>query len=177
MKFPRLNFKRKSRSSKVPPDSNLPKAAEESEIEEYLDIRDQRRWIFPRAALVGIGAGILALLFRAALAGADALRNDLIKWAQKSPAWGWIIPLLFCAICAGLSALLTRRYAPEASGSGIPHLEAVLHRFRKLNWKSVLPVKFIGGLLSIGGGLALGREGPTVQMGGTAGDADRKSVV
>ncbi len=171
MKFPRLHFKRKSRSSKVPPDSNTAEATKESEIEEYLDIRDQRRWIFPRAALVGVGAGILALLFRAALAATDALRNDLIQRAQKFPAWGWIIPLFFCTICASLSLLLTRRYAPEASGSGIPHLEAVLHRFRKLNWKSVLPVKFIGGLLSIGGGLALGREGPTVQMGGTAGDA------
>ena len=32
-------------------------------------------------------------------------------------------------------------------------------------------MKFIGGLLSIGGGLALGREGPTVQIGGTVGDA------
>ena len=71
---------------------------------------------------------------------------------------------------------ITRRYAPEASGSGIPHLEAVLHRFRKLEWKRVLPVKFFGGILSIGSGMALGREGPTVQMGGAVGDAISKMV-
>ena len=30
---------------------------------------------------------------------------------------------------------------------------------------------FLGGVISIGSGLALGREGPTVQMGGAVGDA------
>ena len=142
-----------------------------SEILEYLDVRQQRRWIFPRAALVGASAGFLALLFRAALTGADALRNGMISWAHTMPVWGWIFPVLLTLLGAAVSVAMTRRYAPEASGSGIPHLEAVLHRFRKLDWKRVLPVKFFGGILAIGSGLALGREGPTVQMGGAVGDA------
>jgi chloride channel protein, CIC family len=37
------------------------------------------------------------------------------------------------------------------------------------NWSGnplrIIPVKFLGELLSIGTGLALGREGPSVQMG------------
>jgi CIC family chloride channel protein len=147
------------------------KAAASSEIQEYLDIRQQRRWIFPRAALVGVCAGLVALFFRAALTGADSLRNGLIDWSQSMPAWGWIFPVLFTALGAAISVALTRRYAPEASGSGIPHLEAVLHRIRKLEWKRVLPIKFFGGIIAIGSGLALGREGPTVQMGGAVGDA------
>jgi CIC family chloride channel protein len=156
---------------KAPPATDIETITERSEIQEYLDIRQQRRWIFPRAALVGAGAGAVALGFRAALTGADALRNGLIAWAQRMPLWGWIFPILFSALGAGISVALTRRFAPETSGSGIPHLEAVLHRFRKLNWKRVLPVKFIGGIISIGSGMALGREGPTVQMGGAVGDA------
>jgi len=142
-----------------------------SEIQEYLDVRQQRRLIFPRAALVGACAGITALLFRVALTSADIARNGLISWARGRPAWGWIFPLVLTLLGATLSVAATRRYAPEASGSGIPHLEAVLQRFRNLEWRRVLPVKFFGGIVAIGSGLALGREGPTVQMSGAVGDA------
>src|ERR1044071_5778965 len=148
-----------------------PSAEARSEIEEYLEVSQQRRRLFPRAALVGLGAGLVAALFRAALAAGDALRNGLIAWAKSYPLWGWIFPILFSMTGAVLSVALVRRYAPEASGSGIPHLKGVLHRLRTLDWRRVLPVKFIAGTLAIGGGLALGREGPTVQMGGAVGDA------
>ncbi len=56
-------------------------------------------------------------------------------------------------------------FAPAASGSGIPHVEAVLSGERPPAPLVLIPVKFIGGVLAIGAGLALGREGPTVQMG------------
>ena len=159
-KIPLLT-KLKNKFRRTPPlSSKKENIAERTEIQEYLDIRQQRRLIFPRAALVGLCAGMVALFFRAALTGADALRNGMIAWAQRMPYWGWIFPILFGAAGAGISVAITRRYAPEASGSGIPHLEAVLHRFRKLEWKRVLPVKFFGGILSIGSGMALGREAP-----------------
>lgn len=145
--------------------------AAQSELQEYLSLRQQRRGVFPRAALVGLCAGTVALLFRAALIGADLLRNRLIDWAHRFPEAGWIIPLMLTLLGAVTAVSMTRRYAPEAAGSGIPHLEAVLHRFRKLEWKRVLPVKFLGGVIAIGSGLTLGREGPTVQMGGAVGDA------
>jgi H+/Cl- antiporter ClcA len=38
-------------------------------------------------------------------------------------------------------------------------------------WLSELPLKFVSAILSIGAGLSLGREGPSVQMGGYIGKA------
>lgn len=142
-----------------------------SEIQEYLHVRQQRRRLFPRAALVGLLAGLLAVAFRAVLAAGDYLRNALIPWAHHYALFGWLFPVCFCAVGASFAAWLVRRFAPEAAGSGIPHLEAVLHRYRELHWKKVLSVKFFGGALALGSGLALGREGPTVQMGGAVGAA------
>jgi len=121
--------------------------------------------------LIGACAGITALFFRAALIGAYVFRNGLLSLADGMPALGWIFPVLFTMLGAGISVAITSHDVPEASGSGIPHLEAVLLRFRKLEWKRVLPVKFFGSIIAIGSGLALGREGPTVQMGGAVGDA------
>src|SRR5205814_1464832 len=129
----------------------------------------QRRRLFPKAALVGLVAGLVAVAFRLLLAGGDNLRGLLIGWSHRFGGPGVIIPIAFCATGAAAAVFLVRRFAPEAAGSGIPHLEAVLHRYRELHWKRLLPVKLIGGTLAIGGGLALGREGPTVQMGGAAG--------
>jgi hypothetical protein len=57
-----------------------------------------------------------------------------------------------------------RRFSPQASGSGIPYVEAVLDRELTPASLLLLPVKFLGGLLAIGADLMLGREGPSVQM-------------
>jgi chloride channel protein, CIC family len=153
------------------PDSDASQTEIQSEIQEEIELRQQRRRLLPRAAVVGLIAGLVAALFRAALAGGDNLRNALVAWAHHYPIWGWIFPILFSMTGAVLSILLVRRYAPETSGSGVPHLKGVMHRLRTLEWKRILPIKFIAGVLAIGGGLALGREGPTVQMGGAVGDA------
>ncbi|MFN3335925.1 MAG: H(+)/Cl(-) exchange transporter ClcA, partial [Thermomicrobium sp.] len=143
----------------------------EEYLHEYLEIREQRKWIFPRAALVGAGAGLGALFLRTLLTGGDMLRNALLTWAHDHAAFGWAIVGVFPVLGAGLAVAITRRWAPEASGSGIPQVEAALHHFRDLQWKRVLLGKLVGGTLAIGSGLALGREGPTVHIGGAIGDA------
>jgi CIC family chloride channel protein len=117
------------------------------------------------ALLVGAAAGTVGALFRLALEHADQWRNDLITWAHEEGSTGFLLVLMICTTAPVIAAWLVRRVAPYASGSGIPHVEAVLreeipHAPFHLIW-----VKFLGGVLAIGSGLALGREGPSVQMG------------
>ena len=153
------------------PADALARAEARSELTEYLDLKEQRRRLFPHAALVGLLAGIAAVLFRLLVTAEDGARNALIAWSHQAAIVGWIAPVVVGAVGAALAVFLVRRYAPETGGSGIPHVEAVLLRRREMRWRRVLPVKFFGGAAAIGAGLALGREGPTVQMGGAAGAA------
>src|SRR5262245_53552377 len=117
------------------------------------------------ALLVGAGAGIVGAIFRLALQHADRLRDTLIAWAHGHAILGFLLIVLICAAATLVAAWLVRAFSPHASGSGIPHVEAVLHGQVPPAAYSLMPVKFVGGLLAIGSGQALGREGPSVQMG------------
>jgi CIC family chloride channel protein len=123
------------------------------------------------AAVVGAATGLVGAAFRWCLIHLDHVRDHLVVFAhaQQHPAFAWIIPVAPCALGAGVGLYLTQRLSPHTAGSGVPRVEAVLRNHLRPAESWILPVKFIGGALSIGSGLALGREGPTVQMGGTIG--------
>jgi CIC family chloride channel protein len=117
------------------------------------------------APLAGLGAGVIGTLFRLALEHANRFRDALIA---RMDGWGVGGFVLFVAVAAGAAAIaawLVRCIAPSASGSGIPQVIAVLDGEVAPAPLRVIPVKFLAGTLAIGSGLALGREGPTVQMG------------
>ncbi len=154
------------------PDQTSPDARRaDREIRSYLTMRTQRRRVYPRAALLGLVTGGVAVAFRWCLEAGAGLRHGLV---DLSAPWSWLLSIFWGAAGAALAVFLVRHFAPEAVGSGIPHLKAVFYRLRTLNWRRLLPVKFVGGVLAIGGGLALGREGPTIQMGGALGAAFAK---
>ncbi|HTQ78435.1 MAG TPA: H(+)/Cl(-) exchange transporter ClcA, partial [Thermoanaerobaculia bacterium] len=142
----------------------------EREIRDVARRHERRRRLAPRAALVGILAGLLAAAFRFTLEACDRGRDAFFRFAHTLPApLGLSLAVGACGLAVGLALWLVRRFAPETAGSGIPHIKAVLHRLRSLRWRRVLLVKYASGTLGLGAGLALGREGPTVQMGGAVG--------
>jgi CIC family chloride channel protein len=127
----------------------------------------KRRHILPKALVVGIVAGLLASAFRFALATAESGRIALLSHYRPEVRIPFAIAL--GAVGGGLGLWLVRRFAPDAGGSGIPQLKGFVLGERSIEWRRLLPVKFLAGLVGIGGGLALGREGPTIQMGGATG--------
>ncbi|BBX46228.1 H(+)/Cl(-) exchange transporter ClcA [Mycobacterium cookii] len=119
------------------------------------------------AALVGVLTGVSAASFRLLLEQGARLRGHLAHWAHGT-WWGLIVVVLVCTAAAAIAAALVHRVEPHAEGSGIPRVEAVADGRVRPDRFRILPVKYVGGLLAISSGMALGREGPSVQMGGTA---------
>ena len=121
------------------------------------------------ALVVGAGSGLIGAAFRAALERADRFRNALIFSQRDQPIAGFLLVVGVCAAATLVSAWLVRRFSRHASGSGIPRVEAMLRGRLPPAPYALLPVKFVGGILAIGAGLALGREGPCVQLGAGVG--------
>lgn len=114
---------------------------------------------------VGLMTGLAASGLHAALDLMGDLRAWLAVAGNTGVVPGWAAGAALGAVCVGLSAWLVRRFAPDAAGSGIPEVIVALRGAHPLDWRRLLPVKFLGGVLGIGGGLVLGREGPTIHLG------------
>jgi len=117
------------------------------------------------APLAGLGTGLVGASFGLALDAANRFRDALIVWMHAWGAGGFVLFVGLAAAAAAIAAWLVRTIAPSAAGSGIPRVMAVLSGEAPPAPPRVIPVKFLAGTLAMGSGLALGREGPTVQMG------------
>ena len=75
---------------------------------------------------VGALAGLVATAFHVALDGADRFRASMIDWAHGWPAVGWLVPVLLAGAAAFIARWLVRRYAPNATGSGVQRVEEAI---------------------------------------------------
>ena len=121
------------------------------------------------SVVAGVLAGALGGAFRLVLRAADAARTALLVTAHEHGTAGAVAAMGVAAVATGIAVWMVRRLEPAGAGSGIPNVEAALRGDHPPAGPRVIPVKFVGGTLAIGAGLALGREGPTVQMGATVG--------
>ncbi len=120
------------------------------------------------AAITGTLVGFVGVGFNQAVNWVYQSRTEWLSgWAGSY--WIWPIAMIVSALLAMTGYWLVRRFAPEAGGSGIPEIEGALEDMRPVRWWRVLPVKFFGGMGTLGAGMVLGREGPTVQIGGNVG--------
>jgi len=117
--------------------------------------------------VVGIFSGFLVVFYRIVLERAEELRSFIlnINIEKYKLVPMWFFAMIVLAIIVGQLI----KNEPLISGSGIPQVEGVLLRKIKFNWLSLIIKKFIGGVISIGAGLSLGREGPSIQLGAAMG--------
>ena len=116
------------------------------------------------ACIYGLSAALLAVAFQK---GLTWIFNITIVAFSKGTLWhflGW--SLLSIVVSAAIGGFLLTKFCPQAAGSGIPQLKfAFWQDFGYVPFKAVW-VKFVAGLLHVGGGLSMGREGPSVHFAG-----------
>ena len=113
--------------------------------------------------IIGLLVGLVVSTFRLAIE----------KIGQHLPTWFTFLKqhLIYLPIALIIVLILTFvvgqliKSDPDIKGSGIPQVEGQLRGQVTMNWFSVLTKKFVGGILSVGSGLFLGREGPSIQLG------------
>lgn len=144
-------------------------AASSGAAARFRELNRERYRLLPIAILLGLAVGVLGVFFHKALDWGENLR---LSFAQQGGPRGWeefALAILLPVVTTSISVWIVRRFAPEAAGGGISHLKATLQGYRVLRWPRVILVKFISCVVGIGGGLAFGRAGPTVHMGGALG--------
>lgn len=124
-------------------------------------------WVF--LFLIGLFTGVVAFGVALGVSGIFMARASVVFWMVGEPASARVSALyvafnLGCALVAGALVLLV---SEAAAGSGIPNVYAYLNGVDVpdfLTLKTAI-AKIPGSILTVAGGLAIGKEGPLLHIG------------
>ena len=118
-----------------------------------------------KGALVGVIAGFGGATYRYLILESEHVRWGLMDGISLEWALIWLAGMILFAFI--VDRLL--QWAPLSGGSGIPQIEGEMLGLFDMKPYRTLVSKMIGGVLTGFAGFSVGREGPAVQIGGSAG--------
>ena len=119
------------------------------------------------SVITGMLTGALIFLFKISASAVIELSESVYAFVRANPIY---LPLLL--VGAGAIALLSAlilKLSPNCRGGGIPTSIALLRGLIPFHWIKSIFMLFISAMLTYLGGIPLGNEGPSVQMGTAVG--------
>ena len=121
----------------------------------------ERQRLFGLTILIGGLCGLAAVAFHESIHG---LADITVDRAFDAPGDTWIAWVILIPTVGALAAGVMLYFLPGARGSGIPQVKvAYASKALRLRIRDSIG-KFFIGVVQIGSGSSLGREGPTVQI-------------
>jgi CIC family chloride channel protein len=135
-------------------------------------LRGSRAGLFVIAALVGVGSGLGAVVFRYLIYFVTWLATGHVEFGQDGHVGSSHLPWLGLGFFVAIPVIgglvygpLIYRWAREARGHGVPEVMAAVAENGGRIRPQVSVVKALASALCIGTGGSVGREGPIVQIG------------
>lgn len=125
--------------------------------------------LITNGVLIGGVVGVMLIAYRILVGYFQQLMQGVYAFGRSGG-----LPMLSVIALVAVLGLIVGGFTqaePKIGGSGIPQVTGQLKDLMAVNWKTVLPFKFVGGLIGLATGLTVGREGPSVQMGAGVGQA------
>lgn len=115
-------------------------------------------------SIYGLAGGLTAVLFELGINW--IYLSTFVALSHRTLTVFLLGTLAVIVVCSLGGGYLMQRVDQGAAGSGIPQLKfAFWQDFGFVRLRTVL-VKFLAGLLHVGGGMSLGREGPSIHIAG-----------